>query len=727
VSAGTWYVKTGRTAVNWGTDVSGGVAQVDIAKLVVGTVNEQWFLFARAGQAVTTDQVTAAQAETTGGAVPAALTPSNGVAPGGTNTYAQRAGGTSSSAAPLPFLNVRDFGAKGDGTTDDAPAIRSAIAAIPSGGGTVYFPPGTYRSVATSAAQFISVGNRTTLLGVRGSSIISLDTDVPGAYREFARFYGDNITLDGLTIQRGADFQCVLIRVMNYIGLTLRNCTIDGKRGSYSTNYCHGLQWPQSGTASGVVIDSCVFQGCSNCTLMTNSSTATLTGVVIRNSRMGNVDFNCPAATVSDIYVDSCVIDGTGSTAFGVAFAFTSHAKVSNCTIKNFPYEAIHVEDFSSDITFSGNSIYSNATDAAAPGVIQIISGSTRIRFIGNDIDATTNTNATAINIFNILQGGGGLTPGGRTSAAPNNIVIAKNHIRGGNNNATNGMYLENTTACIIDGNVISSNGGVNSGAYTGPVRRAMYLYNNTTTLVTGNVISGWFYGVLPHTSSIQAGAYGGTFLGNSFRSCQIGLSVLNALPMAITGNTFYNCVSPLLAGSGSSTGAFPVTITGNHAHGCTYPMSIGARTVVRVSTGATTQTVGTGKTLSVLITDQYLPSGTVLTFSGGGTFTLASAATAQVTSLSGTITGASIAAGEIGTAVLAYSPVSAQNKRLLIANGDSNALAIGGYTDYESGATTDRPTASLAGAGGRFYDTTIGKPIWSDGTNWKDAAGNTV
>lgn len=88
MTAGTWYVKTGRTAVNWGTDVSGGVATVDIAKLVVGAVNEQWFLFARAGQPVTADQVTAAQAETTGGPVPAPILPSNGVAPGGKNTYA---------------------------------------------------------------------------------------------------------------------------------------------------------------------------------------------------------------------------------------------------------------------------------------------------------------------------------------------------------------------------------------------------------------------------------------------------------------------------------------------------------------------------------------------------------------------------------------------------------------------------------------------------------------
>jgi len=42
--------------------------------------------------------------------------------------------------------NVRDFGAVGNGTTDDTAAIQAAIARVVSdGGGTVYFPPGSYK------------------------------------------------------------------------------------------------------------------------------------------------------------------------------------------------------------------------------------------------------------------------------------------------------------------------------------------------------------------------------------------------------------------------------------------------------------------------------------------------------------------------------------------------------------------------------------------------------
>lgn len=42
-------------------------------------------------------------------------------------------------------LNVLDFGATGDGSTDDADAIQAALDAVPVGGATVFFPTGNYK------------------------------------------------------------------------------------------------------------------------------------------------------------------------------------------------------------------------------------------------------------------------------------------------------------------------------------------------------------------------------------------------------------------------------------------------------------------------------------------------------------------------------------------------------------------------------------------------------
>jgi Pectate lyase superfamily protein len=64
------------------------------------------------------------------------------------NRHPQPAMHAADSAGPMGsagWLNVRDFGAMGDGYTDDAAAIQSAInQAVGAGGGVVFFPPGTF-------------------------------------------------------------------------------------------------------------------------------------------------------------------------------------------------------------------------------------------------------------------------------------------------------------------------------------------------------------------------------------------------------------------------------------------------------------------------------------------------------------------------------------------------------------------------------------------------------
>lgn len=49
-----------------------------------------------------------------------------------------------SAPSTLGWINVKDFGARGNGTTDDTAAITAAIAALPVVGGVLYFPAGTY-------------------------------------------------------------------------------------------------------------------------------------------------------------------------------------------------------------------------------------------------------------------------------------------------------------------------------------------------------------------------------------------------------------------------------------------------------------------------------------------------------------------------------------------------------------------------------------------------------
>jgi hypothetical protein len=68
-----------------------------------------------------------------------------------------------------PTLNVRDYGAKGDGVTDDYAAIKKAMdKAEDRAGSTIYFPPGQYRV----SDGFRYTPPRTRWLGEKGATVI---------------------------------------------------------------------------------------------------------------------------------------------------------------------------------------------------------------------------------------------------------------------------------------------------------------------------------------------------------------------------------------------------------------------------------------------------------------------------------------------------------------------------------------------------------------------------
>jgi polygalacturonase len=75
------------------------------------------------------------------------------------------------------LYNIKDFGARGDGTILDTKAINDAIdAASAAGGGTVYFPAGTYLSFSIHLKSYIS------LFLDAGCTIVAADSTANGKY-----------------------------------------------------------------------------------------------------------------------------------------------------------------------------------------------------------------------------------------------------------------------------------------------------------------------------------------------------------------------------------------------------------------------------------------------------------------------------------------------------------------------------------------------------------------
>ena len=95
----------------------------------------------------------------------------------GSQSYPARLGGTSTTAATLPWVNVADYGAVGDGTTDDSAAIQAACNALGSRGGWVRLGPHKHRILS----------NLNVPPGVRLSGQGSAPGDEPYTWDETAR------------------------------------------------------------------------------------------------------------------------------------------------------------------------------------------------------------------------------------------------------------------------------------------------------------------------------------------------------------------------------------------------------------------------------------------------------------------------------------------------------------------------------------------------------------
>ncbi len=136
---------------------------------------------------------------------------------------------------------VTEFGAVGDGITDDAAAIQAAIdAAVTAGGGIVYFPAGTYL-IGTTLSW---TGDNIILLGAGKDVTIIRDHANLGANRLIylqgtALDYIQNVTVEGITFRNGtaSDAEYTLgkdaIRVEYVDGLNIRNCKFTEVQGAF--------------------------------------------------------------------------------------------------------------------------------------------------------------------------------------------------------------------------------------------------------------------------------------------------------------------------------------------------------------------------------------------------------------------------------------------------------------------------------------------------------------
>lgn len=124
------------------------------------------------------------------------------------------------------YYSVKDFGAVGNGSTDDSTAIQAAIDAVvaAAGGGTVYFPSGSYKITTTINVTSGSVR----LLGDHVGSASILSTGTTGT---MILLTGNRHSIENLLIYRNThstNSNSIVVSIVNGVQCKLDNCWLQG-------------------------------------------------------------------------------------------------------------------------------------------------------------------------------------------------------------------------------------------------------------------------------------------------------------------------------------------------------------------------------------------------------------------------------------------------------------------------------------------------------------------
>jgi hypothetical protein len=155
-------------------------------------------------------------------------------------------------------VSVKDFGAVGDGVTDDTASIQAAIDALStSGGGILTFEPKTYIIKNTSGLGCLIAKSNVTLIGTGASTVIKLGAAAGNCALFYSASAVSNITIDGVVFDGNSGvitaYDTYGIWLENVTRLTINNCVFQNLR-------LDGMLLGQTGLAKQVTVENSIFK-----------------------------------------------------------------------------------------------------------------------------------------------------------------------------------------------------------------------------------------------------------------------------------------------------------------------------------------------------------------------------------------------------------------------------------------------------------------------------------
>ncbi len=235
-------------------------------------------------------------------------------------------------SAVFANYNVKDFGAKGDDKTIDSPAINRAIeAASQAGGGTVFFPAGTYLSYSIRLSNNIHLylDEGAVLKAARPSAEEGYDPAEPNphdAYQDFGHSHWQNSLI---------------------WGIGLKNIRISG----FGTIYGYGLSREESllpGAANkAIALKECINVDIQDITMIRCGHFALLaTGVENLGIRGVKIDTNRDGLDIDacrNVRISDCTVNAPWDDAIVLKASYalgyykdTENVYISNCMVSGY-------------------------------------------------------------------------------------------------------------------------------------------------------------------------------------------------------------------------------------------------------------------------------------------------------------------------------------------------------------------------------------------------------
>lgn len=360
-------------------------------------------------------------------------------------------------------FNVRDYGAKGDGVTDDTTAIQAALSDALSAKGILYFPAGTYIS---NTIINILQGSGITILGC-GNSVLkagSSITLVKGTHTTNVKLI--NMIFEGYSSTNLPTIDC------EFIGSYISGCKFinHGSNTAFllrnHNNKIVNCEFVNDGSSGSSALKCGVLGGNDGENWTINNI---IHGCYIESTSIGiHIARQTLAHLQEGLVIDDCIILGMGnSTADGIMIDALFAGTISNCVIDQWGRNGIYLtgSDMNANIKIQGCYIMGKQLSISAGGNNQIeaiIIDSNTIYTTDNNSGIFMNNISDVIisnNDFHVAWGAFNFAQTTKNVQFVNNFVEAASELGTLNSPAGNIIIKDNISNTLaINGSYVTDN-----------------------------------------------------------------------------------------------------------------------------------------------------------------------------------------------------------------------------------------------------------------------------